>query len=303
MLLLRILALILLLASCSSDRILSKEEATTEEPSNLKKSPEIFTIKSEADLPIVTKEGTEIDLNMYYLVLAKDLTEIDFPIRVEVTELRSPAEIILQGMNSTGRGQLLGTDGHLLVEIYKGKDKVKLSSQGGVMATMTGFKDGHVDIRHKLYFADGYDELLYWDFTRFEGFCFIGLKDQMVCKEIEITDHLQYQFYPGSLSWHSVAWDMDLGDVTPFAIKGGSKNTRAYLYFPDLQAIVDLKNEWTTPVPIRRQAILFAFERYSEEEYAVHYEELTVQPNTTINLKLEKKNMYEFATYLDKINP
>lgn len=295
-----ILFLFVTILSCSKERLVSPTaDASTvfvsEYPQNWKKQVQSATLNSETDFPFVTSAGNEIVIYDNTLIDKETKAATTFPIRLEVVELLSIKDIILEGMSTTSNGKLLSTDGQILVEAYKDNAQLMLKTDNRFYVKMKGISKT-ADSEMRVFLLDESSPEINWLFANTE--C-----SNNGCQNILIEDN-RYAMFPSKLGWINIDKFAEYGQTVTldFRSEANLSKVHLFLYFPDIKSIMSVSNAVANRVPIGSKAKVIAFGITEENEIYSTFQDFVVSGDQTeINVVLIKSSEERFMRELDKL--
>ncbi|NBA87699.1 hypothetical protein GVN16_18155 [Emticicia sp. CRIBPO] len=309
--------LFLVTLACSTDRLFSIDDkepqkpvagkdSTEKEPEivfvskipeNVRKQAEVVTIKSDQDLPFITKNGTKIYIKPLDFNPMPGGTYVTYPFKLEVTELLSIKDIILNEKPTVSNGRLLTTDGQILIKAYKDNQELSVYKYSSFRVDMRGL--GKPTDRQGMSIFLGQETP--------DGFNWVP---DSVCK-IETTTGCQnifdrqfeYRLFPASIGWINIDKFIGYTNTTSIAFKSDMnlENIRTFLYFPDLVSVMKVNYEKDFPVPVGAKAKVISFAMTTDEQYYTFFEDIVIRPEHLVNIKLTKTTKEDFMKELEKL--
>lgn len=287
------------LASCSKERLFQMENPTlaVQIPENLQKAPQVVTLNSQNDLPFITAAGNSIDLSLTGLYRTKDFGPVNFPIRLEITELLSVKDIILHQKPTVSDGKLLTTDGQIKVEAFKGNDKLQIF-QGALRIDMNGIFPGSPDPDMLLFLGEETQGRFNW---RVDSSGCSRVTGPMLCQNISTGRDWGYTLFPYQLGWINIDKFADYSPTTTlnFVSNIDPNYVFKFLYFPHIKSVLQVYNEEIAGVPVGVKAFVIAFAFDDDETPFLHFEETVIRENQTINLHLTATTREELIKRLE----
>lgn len=273
--------------SCSKERLLQMENPAfaAKIPENLQRAPQVVTLNSKNDLPFITAAGNSIDFSIDGFYRTKNFSPVDFPVRLEITELLSVKDIILHQKPTVSNGKLLTTDGQIKVQAFKDQDELQVF-QGALQINMNGIFPGQGDPDMLLFLGKETEGRFNWQVD--SSTCSVE-KGRLYCQNISTTgtSGWDYVLFPYQLGWINIDKFADYSPTTSlsFVSDVDLKYVCKFLYFPDIQSIMQVYKEKAEVIPVGVKAFVIAFTFSEDETPYLHFEEITVRENQTINLR------------------
>lgn len=298
--------LFLITLACSTDRLFSPEGSNqqvppvvflSEIPENLRKKAEVVTIKSDQDLPFVTKNGTKIYIKPLDFNPMPGGTYVTYPFKLEVTELLSIKDIILNEKPTVSNGRLLTTDGQILIKAYKDNQELSVYKYSSLRVDIIGMKKP----------VSRQDMLIFLGKETPDGFNWVP--DTLNCRQSptgcqNIFDwESEYRLFPSSIGWINVDKFIGYTNTTSIAFKSDMnlENIRTFLYFPELVSVMKVNYKKDFPVPVGAKAKVISFAMTTDEQYYTYFEDLVIRPEHLVNIKLTKTTKEAFMKELEKL--
>ncbi|AWV99071.1 hypothetical protein [Arcticibacterium luteifluviistationis] len=267
-------------------------------------------VNIDNSMPFVSVNGTQVYVAVDKFVKKKDNSPVSFPVNIELIELFSPGDIILNGKPTVSNGKLLTTGGEIFIRITKDGDEVILKddhylrikiptkSPDNKMRLFTGEEDVEGNLN--------WEEEPEWVYIA----C-IEAPDRN-CKEKEIAQKTltvngdNYELFTGDLGWINCDRFLnDEGSLTTISFESKDTPINAillYLYFPDINSIIAVNNGVSLQVPIGQNYTYVAYAVSSKDlVYAAWKEGLVVAENQKIELNLEETDPEALLDFLDHL--
>jgi outer membrane protein assembly factor BamB len=306
-----ILAIVLLAIACSKDRSISLIEEVPPTPieqkdkfvalnattfDKLGTQPQKKTIKSDNDLPFICNQGTMVWLYTRDLKLPNG-GAVTYPFDIEVLELFTPKDMILHQMPTVSNGRLLTTAGELLIKAYKDGQELSLnrinSTQINVPAR--GRTDGFMGIFYGEENKSGVVDWVQADTSRNgngNGGTIFGEKESYTIFPTRIGWINCDKFYSFTEAKTAITFTSETPSIEKMLI---------FLYFPDLQSVMQVYGGVSGQVPVGRNVKVIAYSITEEEQYYSFFQELSVQDKQKIEVKLAPTTKEALLKYLDTL--
>gem|GEM_PF-1110599 len=319
--------LLISVAACSTDRLFSIDDkepqkpvagkdSTEKEPKvvfvatmpqELKKKSEVVMIKSFTDLPFITKNGNKIHLWPSDFRSLPDGKAVTFPFRLEVTELLSIKDIILNNKPTVSNGRLLSTDGQILVRAYKDDTPLSLNLSNTFYIEMKSMNKNLPDTEMKVFLAEeAQSDTTNWqldttNYQKGEAGC-KRIKDRYYCGKLSAFDSV-YIAMPSMLGWINIDKFADYTNTTSLRFKSDNEltNVHTYLFFPDLNSVVSVYYDKEFPLPVGVKARVISFSFTDDGTAYAYFEDIVIQPNLEVNIKLSKTTKEALLKELEKL--
>lgn len=308
--------MILLLAgimACSKDRLFSPESNNLlvagpdvnflpDIPSDLKKASETVMINSAADVPFVTKNKNKIYLQPDDFNRLPDGKQVTYPFHLEVKELLTIKDIILNDKPTVSNGRLLSTDGQILVRAYKNDVALSLNWDNNFFIEMKGMNNDLPDPEMKLFLdEESKDSTTNWQEDTTKNCVFY--RQRYVCGKITTRDSVYFAI-PSDLGWINIDAFVNYTNTTVVKLKSEANltNVSTFIFFPELNSVINtwcLEKEFPIPLGVKIKVISFAF---SDDDVLYSYlEDFVASPNMEINIKLSKTTKEALLAELEKL--
>jgi hypothetical protein len=310
-----ILSVVLFAIACSKDRSILLGEETTPDPieqkdkfvavnsttfDKLGTQPERKTIKSDNDLPFIGKQGSRIWLYTRDLKLP-DGGAVTYPFDIEVLELFTPKDMILHQMPTVSNGRLLTTAGELLIQAYK--DGKELSINGNRINSTTinvPAKSGRVDGFMSLFYGEetkaGFVNWIQADSSRNSGpgngGTIFGEKDMYTIFPSRIGWINCDKFYSFTEAKTAITFTSETPSLDKILI---------FLYFPDLQSVMQVYKGVSGDVPVGRNVKIVAYAVTEEEKYYSFLQDMIVLDKQKVEVKLNPTTKEALMKHLDNL--
>lgn len=309
-----ILAVVLLAIACSKDRTILLQTETTPTPieqkdkfvalnsttfDKLGTQPEKKTIKNDNDLPFVGKQGTRVWLYIRDLKLP-DGGAVTYPFDIEVLELFTPKDMILHQMPTVSNGRLLTTAGEILIKAYKDGKELSVSRLSSTTIQVPA-KSGRIDGFMGLFYGEenksGVVNWVQSDTSRNpigngNGGTIFGEKDM-------------YSIFPSRIGWINCDKFYDFTEaktaITFTSVEPTLEKMLIFLYFPDLQSVMQVYGGVSGQVPLGRNVKIVAYAVTEKEEYFSFFLDTAVQNKQKVEVKLAPTTKEALMKYLDTL--
>ncbi|WP_341227135.1 hypothetical protein [uncultured Arcticibacterium sp.] len=273
--------------------------------------PAKIPVNIDNSMPFVSVNGTQVYVEVEKFVKKKDNSPVSFPVNIELIELFSPGDIILNGKPTVSNGKLLKTGGEIFIRITKDGDEVILKDDHYLRIKIPTKKPdnqmrlftGEEDVEGNLNWEEEPQWITYEcnSDKRQPGIDSNCFNTERV--SLTVNDN-NYEFFTGDLGW--INCDRFLNDESPlttisFEAKNAPLNAiLLYLYFPDINSIIAVKNGVSLEVPIGQNYTYVAYAVSSNDlVYAEWKEGLTVAKNQKIELNLVETTPEALLDFLD----
>lgn len=300
---LRSIAFFLLLLSvlaCSDDRLFPRggdKIFVKGMPESLLSKPEKVTINSGNDLPFITKNGTRINFREDAFRPLKNGSAVTFPIELEVIELLSLKDIILQNKPTVSNGRLLTTDGQIYIKASKNGEELSLAGQWNFNIKMEGIS-GKFDSEMLIFLGEDTQEGFNWlaDTTNCENW-----DGQLFCDNIGINEEPNgneneknsiYNMWPSSLGWINIDKFADYTNTTTIKITSEEslENVSVFLYFPEINSVMNYFDSFKLLLPVGYKAKVIAFAFNESDEVYSFFEDIIIKEDLNVNISLSKSS-------------
>lgn len=303
-----LISIVLLAIACSKDRtmLLGDGNPTPSNPNDkfttidraalakLGSQTEKKTIKSQDDLPFVGSQGTQVwlfdrDLRM------PDGSAVSYPFEIEMLELFTPKDMILHQMPTVSGGRLLSTAGEMNIRVYKDGKELKLDRYSSTQIIVP--IKGRVDANMELFYGDD------------KGGGFIdwypanmpGVETQWGL----YPEGKSYFIFPERIGWINCDKFYNFTEakttITFSSENPPIENILIFLYFPDLQSLMQVYRNTSGEVPVGRTVKVVALGITKDDEYHSFFQEMVVQDKQKVEIKLTPTTKESFLKYLDTL--
>lgn len=310
--------MILLLMSvlaCSRDRLFPIEDKYPQSagsgitfvnkvPEEMLRKAEVVTIKSSDDSPFVTKNGNKIYLRPSDFNKISGGKAVTYPFRLEVTELLTIKDIILNNKPTVSNGRLLSTDGQILIRAYKDDIPLSLYWNNSFYIEMKGMNKGLPDPEMEIFLGaesqNGSSDVAWREDTTKS--CNEIQQERYKCRKLTAIDSV-YMAFPSKLGWINVDKFIDYTNTTILKFKSDADliNIYTYLLFPDLNSVMRVYHDEEFPLPIGEKARVISFSFTEDDVVYAFFEDIVIQPNLEINIKLSKTTKEALVAELEKL--
>jgi hypothetical protein len=308
---LTVLTLICIALACSKDRLSPLPEgdqyspdlkptdlvAYPQMPASMKKQEEKVTISSEKDLPFITKNGNQIIIRPNHFNALPNGKQVTYPFQLVVTELLSIKDIILHEKQTVSNGRLLTTDGQILIEAFKDGEQLTIAMYASPHILMQGMKKPKTDPQMRIFLGEEIKSGFNWlpDLSECE-------RPGSECGSIWGEKGF-YSMFPSRIGWINI--DKFAGyDKTTF-VKFGSeidlKFIRTFIYFPEINSVLQVQYDKEFQVPIGFKARIISFALSDDEKMYAFYKDIVIQPDHEVKIVLFQTTKEEVIKELDKL--
>ena len=268
--LIAILSVLIIFASCKKDRIESQELEQYNSIDNYfdqkKQQEQEYEIDSTGQNPLVGQQGTRIWLNKSKLMYQNG-DSVDWTYTVKLIELYTIKDMVYYQMPSTSGNNLMTTEGVIRIRAFKDGEELVLR-QGASWPVEMPDTNQLQDM--KVFYGTGFEPNITW--TQNGSFT---------------NTSYGYAANISPLGW--VACNKNIGVPAVSSISFTSEtadltNVAIFIYIPDLQMLELVRNQQSTALPAGYQAKLFAIAINSSNQLFKFYKEVNI---TTADLDVE----------------
>lgn len=311
---LRTIVILSIFSSCSKERydVIIKEDVqppvvekaifkpSTENPLATKlEAPFLKTVNNPNDLNFTTTKGTIVNGRISdFMYESGSWDSVELPINLQIKELYTIKDMILNGKTTTSDGKLLTTGGQ--IEIIATKDGKKLQ-----LAPYSQFSiqvpTNNPDPEMKIFFGE---ELangdVNWQLATMQD-KFLGIKDSS--KSAIVAKEQLYNLLPSKIGWINIdkvaRESTKLTTITLTSEYPAIDDIICYLYFDRLKSILQYYNAGKpSNLPEGEHINLICIGITEKEEVYTFIKEFNLEANQVIQVKLEKSSMEELMKYL-----
>ena len=302
--------IILSVFACSDDRLFPRggdKVFVKGMPESLTLKPEKVTINSRSDLPFITKNGSRIDFSEYAFKALKNGSAVTFPIELEIIELLSLKDIILQNKPTVSNGRLLTTDGQVYIKASKNGEELFLASSWDFNIKMGGIS-GRFNPEMLIFLGEDTNDGFNWlaDTTN------CGMWDgQLFCENIGnggdttiVNNEVNfYSMFPSSLGWINIDKFAEYTSTTNIKVvsEESLENVRIYLYFPEINSIMSYYESPYLLLPVGYKARVIAFAFNESKEVYTFFQDVIIQDDLKVNVTLSKSSEEKLKEELLKL--
>lgn len=303
-------SVILFAIACSKDRSILLEKETPPTPVDIKDKfvtinnstfdklgtqPEKKTIKNDDDLPFVGKQGSKVWLYTRDLQLPNG-DAVTYPFDIEVLELFTPKDMILHQMPTVSNGRLLTTAGQLLIKAYKDGKELSINRSNSTQINVPA-KSGRVDGFMGLFYGEENQAgIVNWveadTSKKGIGGIIFGERDM-------------YTIFPDRIGWINCDKFYNFTEAkTTIAFTSETppiERVLVFLYFPDLQSVMQVYKGVSGEVPVGRSVKIVAYAVTEDEQYYSFLQDMNVQDKQKVELKLTPTTKEALMKYLDTL--
>lgn len=269
--------------------------------SKLANKSETKTIKSQSDLPFVAKDGTKIWIYPNDLILP-DGSKASYPFDLEVLELLTPKDIILNQKPTVSQGRLLTTGGELFIKAKKdGKD-----------LSLNYYNSTYIELISKNV-VNGMS--LFYGTTKTDGVVewIIEKIDQrrepsgvVALDSPKIGQPKQYYFFPSQIGWINIDKFSSFQGIKS-KIKFASaypelKEIKTFLFFPDLKSIMQVYGDTSGEIPVGQLVKIISVAITKDEQVFSFIKDINIIENQIVNIELRPTTQKEFNDYLQTLS-
>lgn len=326
---LSIIAFILIVLACSKDRsiLLPKEVPPPVEEikpvektikdftfdskdaqaflNKLTKKSETKTIKSLSDLPFLGKDGTEIWIYPNDLILP-DCSRSTFPFDLEVLELLTPRDMILNQKPTVSQGRLLTTGGELFIKAKKDGKDLYLSFVNNTVIEIPA--KNPVQGMILFYGENTSSNFIEWyperERPRTQGMPMSGVivNDNVGPRQ----QQKRYVIFPTQIGWINCDKFSEFqGAKTKIkfmSVYPALKEIQTFLFFPDLKSVMQVNGDTSGEIPVGQLVKIISVAVTKEEQVYSFIKDINIIENQTINIELKPTTQQELDDYLKTLS-
>lgn len=302
------IALIFCIYACSDDRAINLADITKQNFDNQSNAnflsrnevkTEKGTINGKGYQSYRGKKGVGIEINTDYFYF-NDGTKANPPFDLELLELLTPKDMILNQKPTVSDGRLLSTGGEIYLKFSK--DGKNINSNFGYRIDIHSNK---LDNQMKLFAGvPEMNNIINWvpsDSIR-------NNNDPIENKEFLATniERRSYSILTGRVGWINV--DKFINDTGPkVQLKFTSDYPKVetiikYLYFPDINSIMQIYGDISGQIPVGQKVTLICFAESTSKILFTQTKNLEISKDETINLKLKQQSEKEFLAFLASLS-
>jgi hypothetical protein len=324
---LSILTLILIILACSKDRsillpkdiqppvdIIKPIEKTIKDFTFDGKDAQIFldkianksetkTIKSQSDLPFIAKNGTKIWIYPNELFLP-DGNNASYPFDLEVLELLTPKDMILNQKPTVSQGRLLTTGGELFIKATKGGKDLYLSFANSANIEIPA--KNPVQGMSLFYGNASSSGFIDWYLEK-ERRQIQGVPQSGVITNDSIgrNKEKQYVIFPTQIGWINCdKFSNFTGTKTKLKFASAYpdlKEIRTFLFFPDLKSVMQVYEGTSGEIPVGQLVKVISIAVTKDEQIFSFLKDVVVVENQVINIELQLTTQKELNDYLQSL--
>jgi len=311
---LRTIVILSIFSSCSKERyeVIIKEDVqppvvekaifkpSTENPLATKvEAPFQKTINNPNDLNFTTTKGTIVKGSVSDFVFESGSWErVELPINLQIKELYTIKDMILNGKSTTSNGKLLTTGGQIEITATKDGKKLQLApySQFSIKVPTN-----NPDPEMKIFFGE---ELangdVNWQLATMQD-KFLGLKDSS--KSAIVAIEQLYQLLPSKIGWINIdKFPRESTKLTTLTLTSEYPTIDdiiCFLYFDRLKSILRYySNGKQSNLPEGEHINLICIGITEKDEVYTFIKEFNLEANQVVQVKLEKSSLEELMKYL-----
>lgn len=323
---LSIITLVLIVLACSKDRsvLLPKDiQPPVEEVKPVEKTIKDFTfegkdvqvfltkltnksetktIRSRSDLPFIGKNGTKIWISASDLILP-DGTRASYPFDLEVLELLTPKDMILNQKPTVSQGRLLTTGGELFIKATKSGVDLRLAffNNTDIIIPARNTEEGML-----LFYGEDAKGFLEWYQERERPRQAPGTLSTGVMTRVDSLKQRSYMIFPTQIGWINVDKFASFQGIKT-KIKFTSafpevKNIQTFLFFPDLKSVMQVYGESSGEIPVGQLVKIISVAVTKEELVFSFIKDINVTENQTVNIELKPTTQKELTDYLQTLS-
>jgi hypothetical protein len=324
---LSVIALFFIVLACSKDRsiLLPKETLPpVEEVKPLEKTIKDFnfdgkdaqaflnkianksdtkTISSQSDLPFIAKNGTKIWIYSNELSFS-DGSKASYPFDLEVLELLTPKDMILNQKPTVAQGRLLTTGGELFIKATKGGKDLSLSFVNNTTIEIPA--NNPLQGMSLFYGNASSSGFIEWyqekERPRMQGVPQSGV---IATDSIGRNKEKQYVIFPTQIGW------INVDKFTNFAgaktkIKFTSaypalKEIQTFLFFPDLKSVMQVYGETSGEIPVGQLVKVISIAVTKDEQIFSFIKDVVIAESQVVNIELQLTTQKGLNDYLQSL--
>lgn len=266
-------------------------------------------INSAADLPMIGKKGTKVWAYNYNCLYQNDAL-VSYPFEIELIELFSPKDMILNKMPTVSDDRMLVTGGEIKLTITKDGKPLKSSTRLPIQITIPS---ANPDPAMVLFYGEQNQgtDIVNWKTSSAitviqRDTTVIQLpKDSVIEKESEIFPGKSlYTLFPKQIGWINCDKFYDFtGAKTKINFTSTVDLAKIYkfLYFDDLKSVINVYGNTSLDVPVGKHVKVICFSITKEKVLYTFTKELNVEAGQTIAIELKETSEAVFMKYLDSL--
>jgi hypothetical protein len=321
---LSVITFILIVLACSKDRsiLLPKEvqppveevkpvEKTIKDYTFDGKDAQVFldkianksetkTIKSQSDLPFIAKNGTKIWIYPNEL-LFPDGSKASYPFDLEVLELLTPKDMILNQKPTVAQGRILTTGGELFIKAKKDGKDLSLNYYNSTYIEL--YSKNVVQGMSLFYGTTGSDGIVEWIMEK---------QDQrreprgiVALDSPKVGVSKQYYFFPSQIGWINCDKFYNFtGTKTKLKFSSAYpelKEIRTFLFFPDIKSIIQVYGDTSLEIPVGQLVKVISIAVTKDEQIFWFTKDVVVAENQVVNIELKPTTQKELNDYLQTL--
>ena len=271
--------------------------------SKLANKSEIKTIKSQSDLPFVAKNGTKIWIYANDLIFP-DGSRVTYPFDLEVLELLTPKDMILNQKPTVSQGRLLTTGGELFIKATKlGKDLgLAFFNSTDIIIPAKNTEEGM-----SLFYGETTSGFLDWYQEKERPRQPQGtFSPTGVMTRVDSLKQKSYVIFPTQIGWINVdKFASFQGAKTKIKFTSAYpevKNIQTFLFFPDLKSVMQVYGEMSGDIPTGQLVKVISVAVTKEEQVFSFVKDINVVDNQTVNIELKPTTQKELNDYLQTLS-
>ncbi|MET3127044.1 hypothetical protein ABID42_002150 [Arcicella rosea] len=260
-------------------------------------------VNSAGDFSFTTKKGTTIKANKYDFMLPNG-DWVDYPVDIEIQELYTPADMILNRVSTVSNGKMLITGGQVNISVSKDGKPLVLNPYNNTFSINIP-TPGYADPTMKVFYGNEQSNgTVDWqpavmqqeqqqpaDTTK---------KDSIVTKMYFEEGH--YKIFPTQIGWINVDKFMN-SPVEKTVLKFTSKTPAIgsifiFLYFDKIKSVMEVYNGSAKEIPVGEHIKLVCYAVSEDENLFSFFKDFNVAVDQSIEIQLEKTTKEEFLKYL-----
>ncbi|HEX8548132.1 MAG TPA: hypothetical protein VF691_14320 [Cytophagaceae bacterium] len=302
---------VMIILSCSKDRItpiatevpreraLDSTELFLASPDEVLKGftspPTSKIINSSVDMPFIGTKGTKIFASDYDFIFPNG-DPVIFPIKLEILELFSPKDMILNQMPTVANGRLLTTAGEVNIKAYKDGKELKLKRYNNMRIEIPS---SNPDASMKLFYGrtlvDGHV-----DWVEAE---FISESDCTSSRIIATKEN--YQIFPKQIGWINCdkfySYTGAKTKIRFTSAKPQISSIVTFLYFDEIKSVVQVHGGESLDLPVGEHVKVICVASKTNGELYTYSTDFNVAPDQVVEVKLAKTTEGRFLEYLSSL--
>lgn len=271
--------------------------------SKLSNKSETKTIRNVSDLPFVAKNGTKIWIYASDLILP-DGTKATYPFDLEVLELLTPKDMILNQKPTVSQGRLMTTGGELFIKATKGGKELYTSffNSTNIVIPAKSTVEGM-----SLFYGESTGGFLEWYPEKERPRQQQGVPTQTgVLTRTDSLKEKSYVIFPTQIGWINCdKFSQFQGAKTKIKFMSAYpelKNIQKFLFFPDLKSVMQVYDGTSGDVPVGQSVKVICVAVTKDEQVFLFTKDIVVVDNQVVNIELKLATQKELTDYLQTLS-